>query len=47
MVQKEFTKDEEAQLEAEFEKIRQKVGEDTFEQCHKMVVEMGSIVSHM
>jgi hemerythrin-like domain-containing protein len=47
MVQKEFTKDEEAQLEAEFEKIRMKVGENTFEECHKMVVEMGSIVQHM
>ena len=47
MVQKEFDKDEEAQLEAEFEKIRMKVGENTFEESHKMVVEMGSIVSHM
>ncbi len=47
MVQKEFTQDEETQLQAEFEKIRLKVGEDTFEESHKMVVEMGSIVSHM
>ncbi|KPJ83729.1 MAG: hypothetical protein AMS18_17305 [Gemmatimonas sp. SG8_17] len=47
MVEKEFTAEEEQQLAAEFEKVREKVGEDTFEDCHKLVVEMGSILSHM
>jgi hemerythrin-like domain-containing protein len=47
MVAKEFTAEEEEQLGVEFEKVRQKVGESTFEECRKLVGEMGSILSQM
>jgi hypothetical protein len=30
-----------------FEKQHDKRGHDTFEKCHKMVVDMGSIVTHL
>jgi hemerythrin-like domain-containing protein len=47
MVEKEFTADDEAEMVAEFEKTRQKVGESTFEDSHKLVVEMGSLLKHL
>ncbi|UCG87299.1 MAG: hemerythrin domain-containing protein [Gemmatimonadota bacterium] len=47
MVEQVFTAEEEEQIGLEFEKIRQKVGESTFEDCHKLVVEMGSILTHL
>jgi len=31
----------------EFETQREKVGADTFERCHKLVVDMGSILTHL
>ena len=47
MAEKVLTDEDETQLAAEFDKIRNKVGENTFEECHKLVVEMGSMLSHM
>lgn len=35
------------QVSSEFEKQREKHGADMFEKCHKMVVDMGSILTHM
>ena len=34
-------------LSQEFGKQQEKHGRDTFEKCHKMVVDMGSIVTHL
>lgn len=34
-------------LAEEFEKQRQRHGEDTFERCHKLVIDMGSILTHL
>ncbi len=47
MVQGELTREEEEQLQVEFERARVKVGEDTFETNHKLVVDMGSMLVHM
>ena len=47
MVKETLTEEEEQLLEAEFEKARQKAGEDFFEASHKEVVDMGSMLMHM
>ena len=47
MVAQEFSDDEMAQVKAEFEKVRDKAGGEKFEEAHKLVVEMGSILQHM
>jgi len=47
MAQEVLSAEEESQLEAEFAKAREKVGEDTFERCHKLVVDMGSMLTHL
>ena len=47
MARKTLTEQEFAALAPEFEKQREKQGRDTFERCHKMVVDMGSIVTHL
>ena len=47
MVQAELSEEEEQQLQVEFEKARQKAGEDTFESSHKLIVDMGSMLVHM
>jgi hemerythrin-like domain-containing protein len=39
--------DDVAALELEFEKERQKHGPQTFERCHKLVLDMGSILTHL
>lgn len=45
---KKMLTDEEMQLVAkEFETQKEKVGRDTFERCHKLVVDMGSILTHV
>lgn len=31
----------------EFVKQKEKAGPDTFEHCHKLVVDMGSILTHL
>jgi hemerythrin-like domain-containing protein len=46
MCGKEFSDAEFEQLQMEFDKIRGKAGYDTFEECHAMVVEMGSLLQH-
>jgi hemerythrin-like domain-containing protein len=46
LVQDEFTDDEMKQVSAEFDKVRQKAGDDAFERNHKLVVEMGSLLQH-
>ncbi len=47
MAKQELTADEMAALEEEFQKQRERLGPDTFEACHKLVVDMGSILTHM
>jgi hypothetical protein len=42
-----LTEQEFGVLGQEFEKQHEKQGHDTFERCHKMVVDMGSIVTHL
>ena len=47
MAQEELSDEEQTELEAEFEKARQKAGENTFENSHKLVVDMGSMLVHL
>jgi hemerythrin-like domain-containing protein len=47
MARKTLTEKEFAALAPEFEKQREKQGRGTFERCHKMVVDMGSVVTHL
>jgi len=47
MAQEELSDEEQDDLEREFEKTRQKAGEDTFETSHKLVVDMGSMLVHL
>jgi hemerythrin-like domain-containing protein len=47
MARKTLTEQEFEVLAQEFEKQNEKHGSDTFERCHKMVVDMGSIVTHL
>jgi len=47
MARKTLTEQEFEILGQEFEKQNEKHGLDTFERCHKMVVDMGSIVTHL
>lgn len=47
MARKTLTKKEFEALVPEFEKAHDKLGSDVFERCHKMVVDMGSIVTHL
>ncbi len=46
MARKTLTSDEFAALNPEFLKANNKYGADTFERCHKIVVDMGSIITH-
>ena len=43
----EMSRDDFAELEREFAMERERHGADTFERCHKMVVELGSMLVHM
>ncbi len=47
MARKMLTQKEFEVLAPEFEKAHAKLGSDIFERCHKMVVDMGSIVAHL
>lgn len=47
MAARTLTEQEFEMLGQEFEKQNEKHGPDTFERCHKMVVDMGSIVTHL
>ncbi len=47
MARKTLTEKEFEALAPEFKKAHDKYGEDTFERCHKIVVDMGSIVTHL
>ena len=47
MAQRELTAEEMASLEEEFQKERDRHGADTFEVCHKQVVDMGSMLVHL
>lgn len=47
MAKKTLTESEFAALAPEFEKQKERHGSDTFERCHKMVVDMGSIITHL
>lgn len=47
MARKTLTSDEFEALTPEFKKAQERYGADTFERCHKIVVDMGSIVTHM
>jgi len=47
MARKTLTELEFEALGQEFDKQQEKHGRDTFEKCHKMVVDMGSIVTHL
>jgi hemerythrin-like domain-containing protein len=47
MAQKTLTAKEFESLSQEFEKQREKHDGDTFERCHKMVVDMGSTITHL
>jgi hemerythrin-like domain-containing protein len=42
-----LTAEEHAQLESEFERARQKAGLDAFEEYHKLVVDMSSLLTHL
>ena len=46
MVAKELTKEEHEQLQVEFDRAREKAGQDAFEESHKLVVDMGSMLTH-
>ena len=47
MARKTLRGDEIDELRAEFARQRDKDGPDTFERCHKTVVDMGSIITHL
>lgn len=47
MAQKTLTDNEFATIAGEFERQHAKHDSDTFERCHKMVVDMGSILTHV
>ena len=47
MARKSLSEEELGQLSREFDKQREKQGGDTFERCHKLVVDMGSILTHL
>ena len=47
MAQEALTADEEEQIHQEFERAREKAGEDAFEQNHATLVEMGSMLTHL
>jgi hemerythrin-like domain-containing protein len=47
MARKTLTADDFERIGQEFEKQHEKHGRDTFERCHKMVVDMGSMVAHL
>lgn len=47
MVQDVLTEVEDEALQAEFDKAREKAGEDFFEKSHKLVVDMGSQLVHL
>jgi hemerythrin-like domain-containing protein len=47
MARAEMSRDDIAELECEFALERERHGADTFERCHKMVVELGSMLVHM
>lgn len=47
MARKTLTERELETIGQEFDKQQEKHGQDTFERCHKMVVDMGSIVTHL
>ncbi len=47
MVDKELSDQEQDELRAEFDKARQKAGENAFENSHKFVVDMGSMLVHL
>ncbi len=47
MAEEKLTPEEHAQLEAEFERARQKAGLGTFEEYHKLVVDMSSLLTHV
>ncbi len=47
MARKTLSADEVSELEAEFARQGEKEGAETFERSHKMVVDMGSIITHL
>jgi hemerythrin-like domain-containing protein len=47
MARKALTEEEMGRLAEEFDRQRVKHGGDTFERCHKLVVDMGSILTHL
>ncbi len=47
MAKSALTADEMELIMIEFNKEREKRGGDTFEKCHKLVVDMGSILTHL
>jgi hemerythrin-like domain-containing protein len=47
MVSKKLNQEDLDMVAQEFENQRIKLGGDTFERCHKLVVDMGSILTHM
>jgi hemerythrin-like domain-containing protein len=47
MARKMLSAEEFKALGMEFEKQSEKHGHDTFERCHKMVMDMGSMVTHL
>ncbi len=47
MAYEQFTEEEEEQLQREFDRAREKAGEEGFEHFHKTVVDMGSALRHM
>jgi len=47
MAYEHLSEEDQDQLQVEFERARQKAGDETFEFFHKMVVDMGSILTHM
>ena len=47
MTKKTLNEQEFEAIAQEFDKQHEKHGHDTFERCHKMVVDMGSIVTHL
>jgi len=47
MVADVLSNEEEEQLQAEFDKAREKAGQDVFESSHKLVVDMGSLLVHL
>ena len=47
VVQELLSAEEEEQLQVEFDKARDKAGEDVFEASHKLVVDMGSMLVHI